>query len=614
MVSVRKNAFVENRVLLLGSAGSVLVALGAFGAGATLLHDPVLAGTPFDALRYGNGRSLATAVLYLGVVLMLTAWVLLGHAVHRGQADTRRVLRAIGAWSGPLLLAPPLFSTDLYTYLAQGAVAHAGLDPYTNVPADVPGPIIDNAAGEWMTIPSPYGPLFILLVKSVVGVTGDNLILGALLTRLVIVIGLGLLCVWLPRLCRHLGARPDRALWIGVANPLVLLVLVAGAHNDLLMGGLLVAGTVFVLAHAPVRGFALVAMAVAVKVTAAVALPFLVWVWVVHRSRGQHPTSSGFARTTAAAVSIVVTAFGSCTLLAGVDLGWIGALSGNSDLEPWLSVPTALGKLTQAGLSLFTDVESGRLIAGFRLVGWGALATLVGWLWWRSRAGGATAVKGAAQALLATALLAPVTLPWYFTWSLALGAAVTWPATRIAAVAAISVWLTLSTHSDGKTLLPPWGFGAVLVASVLIGLALSPRRVHAPRGQSGTADGHEGAQGEVAQIQQRDLRLVTADAQDDRPRHDQRQPERGQRDQHRRDVQQCGQDQAHRTRDLDRPDGLHRARAEVQHPSGAGRHPGDLFPLHEQFPDAGDEIHDGQEPGDDPQCGVHECAASCPGR
>lgn len=219
----------------------MLIALGAFGAGATLLHDPVLAGTPLDAWRHGHGRLLATAVLYLGVILMLLAWVRLGHAVHNGQADTRRMLRAIGAWSAPLLLAPPLFSTDLYTYLAQGAVAHAGLDPYTNIPAELPlGPITDNAAGKWMFIPSPYGPLFILLIKSVVGVTGDNLILGALLTRLVIVAGLGLLCASLPRLCRHLGARPECALWIGVANPLVLLYLVAGAHNDLLMMGLLV--------------------------------------------------------------------------------------------------------------------------------------------------------------------------------------------------------------------------------------------------------------------------------------------------------------------------------------------------------------------------------------
>jgi alpha-1,6-mannosyltransferase len=47
-----------------------------------------------------------------------------------------------------------------------------------------------------------------------------------------LVTGLGLLCLALPALCRHLGARPEFALWIGVANPLVLLYLVAGAHND----------------------------------------------------------------------------------------------------------------------------------------------------------------------------------------------------------------------------------------------------------------------------------------------------------------------------------------------------------------------------------------------
>ncbi|GAB3569130.1 hypothetical protein GCM10027445_20440 [Amycolatopsis endophytica] len=75
-----------------------------------------------------------------------------------------------------------------------------------------------------------------------VGLSGDDLILGTVLTRLVMATGLGWPCVWLPRPCRHLGTRPEHALWLGVANPLVLLCLVAGEHNDLLMIGLLVTG------------------------------------------------------------------------------------------------------------------------------------------------------------------------------------------------------------------------------------------------------------------------------------------------------------------------------------------------------------------------------------
>ncbi|WP_410662309.1 polyprenol phosphomannose-dependent alpha 1,6 mannosyltransferase MptB [Amycolatopsis sp. lyj-84] len=438
-----------------GTAGSVLISLGAFGAGATLRHGPVLS---------GHVRTLATAVLYLGLVVLLVTWVRLGHSTRAGRTSAREVVRTAWLWCVPLLCAPPLFSTDLYTYLAQGAVAHAGLDPYTHVPAEVPGPITANATGDWSYISSPYGPLHLLIVKSVLAVTGENLVLGAFLTRLAMAAGLALLCFAVPVLCRHLGARPENALWLTVANPLLVLCVVSGGHNDLLMAGLLAAGTAFVLSHAPVAGFAAAALAAAVKVPAAVALPFLVWVWAARRSGG--PVSPrGFFVVCAAAVSIVVATFGLCTVVAGVDLGWIRALSGNSRLEPWLSIPTAFGKLGRAVLPGSVDA-----VAACRIAGWVALTVLVTWLWWRSRAGGAAAVRGAALALLATVVLAPVVFPWYFAWPLVLGAAAAWTVPRIAVAAAVSTWLVVSTHPDGATLLPPWGFAVLAVVSAGVGV------------------------------------------------------------------------------------------------------------------------------------------------
>jgi alpha-1,6-mannosyltransferase len=467
--------------LRLGLAGSVLAAVGAFGAGATLVHDPVLSGTPLDGWRHGSGRAVATIVLYLGVMMMTAAWVRLGLAARAGHADTRRVRRAIGIWAVPLLLAPPLFSTDLYTYLAQGAVAHAGLNPYHHVPAELPGPITENATGGWLSIPSPYGPLFIFLVKNAVAVAGDHLILASLSTRLAISVGLLLLGHAIPALCRCLGARPECALWLGAANPLVLLQLLSGAHNDLLMDGLLVMGTVLVLRRCPVRGFTLVTMAAAVKAPAAVALPFLVWVWAAHRSHGNHPTWRSLVHTAAAGGCIVVGVFGGCTLLAGVDFGWITTMDANSGLEPWLSLPTALGRISAAALNLFTRVAVTTPVADLRTAGFGLLAVVLLWLWWRARPGGPVAVRYAALALLAMALLAPVTFPWYFTWALSLGVASRWPARWVGVAAAASVYLTFSTHPDGATLLPHWAFATVLAASVAVGVVMGRRGTAASR-------------------------------------------------------------------------------------------------------------------------------------
>ncbi|OAP24889.1 hypothetical protein A4R44_04404 [Amycolatopsis sp. M39] len=447
-----------------GLAGSVLVSLGAFGAGATPRHDPVLSGTVLSAVRFGHGRLLATAVVYLGIFLLISAWVRLGHSARAGQVNARKIVRTTWMWCVPLLCAPPLFSTDLYTYLAQGVVAHAGFDPYTRVAADFPGPITDNTAGDWLRIPSPYGPLQILIVKSVLSVTGDNVILGALLTRLAMTAGLALMFVAVPILCRRLGARAECALWLATANPLTVLCVVSGGHNDLLMIGLLSAGAALVITTLPGLGFVLVALAAAVKAPAAVALPFLWWEWARRRSGGRISVR-GYGFTFVAAVSVVVATIGLCSVVAGVGLGWIRALSGNSMLKPWLSASTSAGKI----VGVLTD-DSAEAVAVSRIAGCVALVVVVAWLWWRSRAGGAGVVRGAAAALFATVVLAPVALPWYFTWPLVLGSAAAWPVSRVAVAAAASAWLVVSTHPDGKSLLPPWGFGVLAVASIVVGV------------------------------------------------------------------------------------------------------------------------------------------------
>jgi alpha-1,6-mannosyltransferase len=286
----------------------------------------------------------------------------------------------------------------------------------------------------WQTTPSPYGPLFILLMKSVVAVTGPNLVLTAALTKVMIASGLVLLCAALPGLARHLGGTPEQALWIGAANPLILVHLIGGAHNDLLMIALLATGTLFVLDRGHLLGIAIVAFAVGIKVTAAIVLPFLVWVWAAREKR------LGFAKAAGLGAVVTVAVFGLCTLAAGVDLGWLKALGGNSLLIHWLSVPTGIGELFG-------------VIPAARIAGWTLLGCIIVGLWGRSREGGPKAIAGAAWALLATVLLSAVTMPWYFTWPLVLAAGF---AMRPAIVAGVSVWLVIINYPNGDTGLYNW--------------------------------------------------------------------------------------------------------------------------------------------------------------
>ncbi|MBP2331095.1 alpha-1,6-mannosyltransferase [Kibdelosporangium banguiense] len=368
------------------------------------------------------------ALFYVGAGLIIWGWLWL-------RACTRtQILTAIAAWAVPLLAAAPVLSQDLYIYLAQGAIAHAGLDPYTVGPSGLDSPLTAKVSWVWENTPSPYGPLFILLMKSIVAVTGPHLVLAAAITKIVIASGLVLLCAALPGLARHLGGTAEQALWIGAANPLVLVHLVAGAHNDLLMIALLATGTLFVLDRRHLLGIVIVAFAVGIKVTAAIALPFLVWIWAAREKR------LGFVKAAGLGAVVTVAVFALCTLAAGVDLGWLKALGGNSLLIHWLSLPTGVGELFG-------------VIPAARIGGWALLAGIIVWLWWRSREGGPKAVAAAAWALLATVLLSAVTMPWYFTWPLVLAAGF---AMRPAIVAGVSVWLVVINYPSGDTGLYNW--------------------------------------------------------------------------------------------------------------------------------------------------------------
>ena len=66
-----------------------------------------------------------------------------------------------------MLFSPPLFTRDVYSYLAQGALPLAGFDPYAVGPGGDAGLFTDNVHYFWQDTPAPYGPLFILIAKAV---------------------------------------------------------------------------------------------------------------------------------------------------------------------------------------------------------------------------------------------------------------------------------------------------------------------------------------------------------------------------------------------------------------------------------------------------------------
>ena len=89
-----------------------------------------------------------------------------------------------------------------------------------------------------------------------------------MLLRLCMLPGLVLLIWAAPRVARHVGANGAAALWICVLNPLVIIHLMGGVHNEMLMVGLMMAGIALTFGGHPTWGVGLIAVAVAVKATA----------------------------------------------------------------------------------------------------------------------------------------------------------------------------------------------------------------------------------------------------------------------------------------------------------------------------------------------------------
>ena len=453
------------RTISMGTIGSVLLLLGALGAGGILIRDPVIGTGPLSWVRYGHGQMLANVVLYAGFALVVWAWVRLGRYMLAGRIGSRPILVAAACWMAPLLVSPPLFTRDVFSYLGQGAQLLHGLDPYAHGPAELeilPN-VVQNVHPVWQTTPAPYGPLFLLIAKGVVALTGDNVIAGVIVTRLVLLVGLAMMLWALPRLVRHLGGKLPITVWLAVASPMTVVHLVGGPHNDLLMLGFLTVGVLAALERHHAVAIVLVTIGMLIKPTAAVALPFLVWVWANHLP-GDHRVRN-FLRAGAISLGIfaVVFVLGTWVSLGSFNLGWVTGLQAPTLVTNWLNFPTGIGQVVYTLVHLVLNVPESPFVTVARLLAMLGLAAFAVQQWWKSRFGGNEAVFRMAMTLLATAILAPPTLPWYLTWGFVVASAFPWRRRHLAVVVGVAVFLVMAYYPTGEQALYDWWFVVVAI-------------------------------------------------------------------------------------------------------------------------------------------------------
>lgn len=382
---------------------TVLLAMGAAHTNVLLPESvrPIpssLAG-PFANTGFSLGWGGSVAVL----IAMFVAYVVAASTADR--LSPRAVLMSIAAIHALILLAPPLLSTDIFSYQFYGRMAAVyGFNPYLAGPHAIAlDPLFGYIGSKWSYTPTVYGPLFTALsyILTPLSIAASALVYKAIAACSSLAI---VALVW--HSARRRGINPVRAAALVGLNPLIVVYGVGGGHNDLLMMVVLMAGVYLVLAQRQRTGSALMVAASAIKLTAGVMLAFAI-------------ASGGGRRARDRRREVLTGAAAAGALLVGLTLLWFGngpmhlfdTLHRVQSEGDWHSVPGFIG--TELGRN--TGHVAG-IVFGVMFV------ALCAWLLrrvWQGRTDWIDAGAWTAIGLLATA---SSLLPWYVAWLLPLAA------------------------------------------------------------------------------------------------------------------------------------------------------------------------------------------------
>jgi hypothetical protein len=196
---------------------------------------PGRAGQPPWSVGASPSPYLVVALTAFGIAAGTAGLALTLRATRRGWTVSPWIIVAAGiAAAAALALVPPFGTSDHLSYAAYGRMVVTGHNPYTTTPAALArlGDPVARAVQDWRTSSSVYGSLATggQALASAIGGTSVRLTVFVLSLLNVAAFALtGLLLHWMARGDRR---RQVRAGLLWTCNPLLLQVLIAGAHVD----------------------------------------------------------------------------------------------------------------------------------------------------------------------------------------------------------------------------------------------------------------------------------------------------------------------------------------------------------------------------------------------
>ncbi len=353
----------QPRGLVLRPALLGFVAMVAIAIGASLPSSPFkleMPGVWFFGVPSTGGPSrwgvyFTLAAVYGGLLLLMRVWWGMTRLYSRCPGvPLKRMMWVFALWSLPMLVIAPLFSRDAYSYAAQGEMVSHHMNPYLYGPFQLGNNSYTAPVDRlWGNAPAPYGPLFLQIDGFFARITFHNELATIVLLRLLALVGVLLIAACVPRLARLYHRDGAELFTLMVLNPVTLLHLIGGAHNDALMLGLLIAGLTAAKEKRPIVGIVLCALATAIKAPAAVGILYVGWSWL-----GPQASARDRIRPVVTAGLIGAGVLGFFSYVSGLGWGWVTILGTPGAVRSWTAPTTSLA-LAFAGIAHFAHIGVG---------------------------------------------------------------------------------------------------------------------------------------------------------------------------------------------------------------------------------------------------------------